>query len=149
MEGNASVYQVYAVSRITSEERAECSKGWGGGLRGGCGGEGISNSFRYRTIDPRIPTMPRRSTSGFNRPGRHRLHQARSTLTSSVNRVKGELLPTKNRLVGRTTALSCIWMTASRINLVVFWCGRFQRQHRGMLCNCLVGDLHYAHCVIS
>ena len=30
VEGNASVYQVYAVSRTTSEERAECSKGFGG-----------------------------------------------------------------------------------------------------------------------
>ena len=31
VEGNASVYQVYAVSRTTSEERTECSKGWGVG----------------------------------------------------------------------------------------------------------------------
>ena len=30
VEGNASVYQVYPVSRTTSEERAECSKGWEG-----------------------------------------------------------------------------------------------------------------------
>ena len=30
------------------------------------------------TIDPRVPIMPGRSTSGFHRPGRHCLHQARS-----------------------------------------------------------------------
>ena len=35
VEGNASVYQVYAVSRTTSEERAECSRGWMGGGEGG------------------------------------------------------------------------------------------------------------------
>ena len=28
------------------------------------------------TIDPRIPTMPGRSMSGFHRPGRHCLHQS-------------------------------------------------------------------------
>ena len=32
------------------------------------------------TIDPRISTMPGRSTSGFHGPGRHCLHQARSDL---------------------------------------------------------------------
>ena len=40
VEGNASVYQVYAVSRTTTEERTDCSKGWGGGW-----GSGIPNSF--------------------------------------------------------------------------------------------------------
>ena len=29
------------------------------------------------TLDPRIPTMPGRSTSGFRQPGTHCLHQAR------------------------------------------------------------------------
>ena len=41
MEGNASVYQVYPVSRITSEERAEFSRAWGPGFEEeGAGGEG-------------------------------------------------------------------------------------------------------------
>ena len=31
-----------------------------------------------KTIDPRMPRVPGRSTPGFHRPGRHRLHQARS-----------------------------------------------------------------------
>ena len=33
----------------------------------------IINGRSLMTIDPRIPTMPGRSTSGFHRPGRHRL----------------------------------------------------------------------------
>ena len=32
----------------------------------------------HRARDPRIPTIPRLSTSGFHRPGRHRVHQALS-----------------------------------------------------------------------
>ena len=47
------------------------------------------------TIDPRIPTMPGRSTSGFHQPGRHCLHQARSALRYSASRMKGELHPSK------------------------------------------------------
>ena len=35
MKGNASVYQVYPVSRITSEERAEVLRAWGPGWGGG------------------------------------------------------------------------------------------------------------------
>ena len=34
-------------------------------------------------VDPRIPTMPRRNTSGFQ-PGRHCLHQARSAVRCSA-----------------------------------------------------------------
>ena len=30
VEENVSVYQVYPVSRTTSEDKSECSKGWGG-----------------------------------------------------------------------------------------------------------------------
>ena len=51
-------------------------------------------------IDPRIPTMPGRSMSGFPRPGRHCLHQARSAVRCSASRMKGELHPTKSRLRG-------------------------------------------------
>ena len=45
--------------------------GRGGGLGGG---RRIFNSFMpvlLRTKDPRFPTWPGRSTSGFHRPGRH------------------------------------------------------------------------------
>ena len=48
------------------------------------------------TIDPSIFTLPVRSTSGFNAPGRHCLHQARSAVRCWASRMKGELHPTKN-----------------------------------------------------
>ena len=60
------------------------------------------------TIDPRIPTMPGRSASGFHRPGRHRVHQARSAVRGSADRMKGELLPTKIYFVKRTSARGLI-----------------------------------------
>ena len=53
--------------------------------------------LRSITIDPRIPTVPGRSTSGFHRPGRHCWHQARSPVRRLASRTKGELHPTKNR----------------------------------------------------
>ena len=51
-------------------------------------------------IYPCLFTMPRRSTSGFDGPGRHRVHQARSAARCSASRMKGELHSTKNRLLG-------------------------------------------------
>ena len=47
------------------------------------------------TVDPRIPTMPGRSTLGFHQTGRHCLHQARSAVRCSASRMKGELHPSK------------------------------------------------------
>ena len=44
----------------------------------------------HMTIDPRIPTVPARSMSGFHRPGRHRLHQVRSAVRFPASRLKGE-----------------------------------------------------------
>ena len=59
------------------------------------------------TIDTCIPTTSGRSTSDFYRPGRHCLHRARSVVRWPASCI---LHPTKNRLpVGRT----CIWRTAS------------------------------------
>ena len=46
--------------------------GWKGGVEGG-GVLIIMHGRSRMTIDPRIPTMPGRSTSGFRRPGRHLL----------------------------------------------------------------------------
>ena len=56
------------------------------------------------TINPRIPIMPGRSTSGFHRPRRHCLHQARSPVRCAASRSKGEL-----RLLVWWT---CMWTTA-------------------------------------
>ena len=66
----------------------------------GGGGEGVLNlcmSVRRMTIDPRVSTVPERSTSGFHQPGRHCLHQARSAVRFSTSRMKGELHPSRNR----------------------------------------------------
>ena len=40
MEGNASVYQVYPVSRIAGEGRAEFLRAWGDGIEQEGAGEG-------------------------------------------------------------------------------------------------------------
>ena len=64
-------------------------------------GEGGRTQFVHgrsrMTIDPRIPTMPGRSMSGFHQLGRHYLHQARCDVRCSASRMKGELHPSKNR----------------------------------------------------
>ena len=66
------------------------SMSWGGGTQ-------FVHGRSRMTIDPRIPTMPGRSTSGFHQPGTHRLHQARSAVRCSASRMKGELHPSNNR----------------------------------------------------
>ena len=60
----------------------------GGDARDARGGEGGGCTYfvhgRSRmTIDPRIPTMPGRSTSGFHYPGRHCLHQGHEVFGES------------------------------------------------------------------
>ena len=67
--------------------------GWAGGR---C--TQLVHSRSRMTIDPPIPTMPGRSTSGFHQPGRHCLHQARGAVRCSASRMKGGLHPSKNRL---------------------------------------------------
>ena len=53
------------------------SGGRGWRARGGWGVLMSCMAVVVMTIDPRIPTMPGRSTSGFHRSGRHFQHQAR------------------------------------------------------------------------
>ena len=65
-----------------------------GGGRGG--GTQFVHGRSRMTIDPSIPTMPGRSTSGFYPRGRHCLNQARSAVTCSASCMKGELHPCKN-----------------------------------------------------
>ena len=52
LEGNASVYQVYPVSRITREGRAEILRAWGPGfeLEGAGGGKGGGNLICARKL---------------------------------------------------------------------------------------------------
>ena len=72
------------------------------GLREGGGGGGVLDRRNVldlmlgrsrMTIDPRIPTMPGRSASGFHRPGRHLLAPsfAKRKVRCSASRLKGEL----------------------------------------------------------
>ena len=65
--------------------------GWEGG---GC--TQFVHGRSLMTINPRIPTMPGRSASGFHQPARHCLHQARSAVRCSATRMMGELHPSKN-----------------------------------------------------
>ena len=68
------------------------------------------------TIDPHIPTMPARSTAGFHRPGRHRVHHARSAVMCSASRVEGELHPSNvgmTRVRAGMPHLTCTWYMRS------------------------------------
>ena len=60
----------------------------------------ITHGRSRMTIDPRISTIPGRSSPGFHRPGRHCLHQVRSTVRCPASRMKGGMYLTKNRLRG-------------------------------------------------
>ena len=61
--------------------------------------------FRFfMTIDPLVPTISGRSMPGFHQPGRHCLHQARSSVRCSASCRKGELLPAKYHLVRQNSA---------------------------------------------
>ena len=64
------------------------------------GGGGECTHFMHsrslKTVDSRIPTMPGRRSSGFHRPGRHRVHQ--SAVRCLARRMKGELHPTRNHV---------------------------------------------------
>ena len=82
------------------------SKMDGGDLRGGGSTHLLQRGGRCTqfvhgrnrmAIDPRIPTMPKRNTSGVHQPGRHCLHQVRSAVRCSASRMKGELHLSKNR----------------------------------------------------
>ena len=70
--------------------------------------------------------MPERGTSGFHRPGRHCLHQVRSPVRCSASRIKGELHPTKNRLLGGLA----YGRHLRRVD-TFFGCGHLQRRQWG------------------
>ena len=68
------------------------------------------------TIDPRIPTMPGRSTSVFHQLGIYCLHEARGAVMCPASRMKGELHHSKHRsydgLRHFVGLYSCLWITA-------------------------------------
>ena len=102
------------------------------------------------TIDPRIPTMPGRSTSGCHQLGRHCLHQARSAVRCSASRMEGELHPSKNRSQDglRHVVPTFLLMDDNANELLCFLVWPLQRQQWVLLCNFLVGALPYSHYVI-
>ena len=57
----------------------------------GLGGTHVMRGRSHMAVDPRTPTTPGRSTSGFHRPGRHCFQQSGSAVRSSASRMKGEL----------------------------------------------------------
>ena len=91
---------------VAHVDNRSCGGGGGGGdapITGGGGGVGgahFTHSRSCMTIDPRIPTVPGRSMSGFHRAGRHRVHQARSAVRCLASRMQGELHRAKNYLSG-------------------------------------------------
>ena len=119
--------------------------------KGGLGGctQFVHGGSRM-TIDPRIPTMPGRSTSGFHQPGRHFLHRARSAVRCSASRMKGELHPSKNRSLDGLGHLvpTFLLMGDSANELLCFLVSPLQRQHWLLLCDCIVGALPYSHNVM-
>ena len=86
-----SLFPLYCVETVAILIPFLFGRGGGGGMLK------IMHGHNGMTIDPRILEMPRRSTLGFRRPGRHCLHQARSAVRCWASRTKGELHPTKNR----------------------------------------------------
>ena len=107
---------------------------------GGKGG-GVTHAMHGRdglATEPRNPTLPGRSTSGFHRLGRQCFHQARSSVRRSVTRMKGELRPSKNRLCGGTLSTR-----VGRTGLIYFSVWPLPEKTRGVLCDCLVGTLPY------
>ena len=85
------------------------------------------------TIDPRIPTMPGRSRSGFHRPGRHCSRQARRAERCPASRTRGELHPTTVRSAfeadsGNFRVLFGNMNDSVEDNLFAFRCGHSQKQ---------------------
>ena len=87
------------------------------------------HSRSLKTIDPRIPTMPGRSTSGFHRPGRFRVHQARSAVRLSAS-VSCMLRITCEADFRTFCIRSCISGDSFEFVYLISWCGHFQRQQK-------------------
>ena len=118
---------------------------WSYGRPALCWGGGVYSFRAYHSrsakgIDPHIPAMPGRSTSGFQRPGRHCVHQARHTVRCSTSHMKGGLYYIKEPLVERTSA-PFAYLLARRVtaldSLFVFFVWR------GVTTECNCGGLQF------
>ena len=94
-------------------------------------------------IDPRILTLPGRSMSGFHRPGRHRLDQARNAVRCPASRMKGELHPTI-----RTACEADLHMDDSFNEFIDSPVWALPETAMGVLCTCLLGVPYQKHHVI-
>ena len=106
------------------------------------------DSHNLKTIDPLIPSTPGESTLGFRRPGRHRVHQARSAPRCLVSRTKGELhAPYQEPLVRRTSpppVYSLAYRMTASNKSIRFLVWPLPEASMGMLCSWLVDALPYA-----
>lgn len=67
-------------------------------------------------VNPRIPFILGRSTSGIYRQGRHCLHQSRSALSGSASFMYGKLTPSKSHVLdGLAYGLHYQWLTLVRV----------------------------------
>ena len=127
--GGGGTHLWHAFSYLTIDDASISRRSTGGG---GEGEPHFMHSCSHITIDPRILTMPGRSTSGFHRPGRHRVHLARSAVRCSARRMKSELHPHKNHLRGGLPRLVRTFLHVDdSFDFSFFWCGHFQRPRRG------------------
>ena len=125
---------------------------WGRRGDDGGGGPQLVHGRSRTTIYPCISTVrPGRSTSGFHQPGIHCLHQARSAVSCSASRMKGDLHPSKNRSHDglRYFVHPFLFMDDSTNELLSLLVWPLQRQQwLLLLCNGSVGALPYSHYVL-
>ena len=116
------------------------------GFKNGRGGEGrVLDAMRGRsrmTRDPRVPTMPGRSTSGFHRPGRHCLNQARgelsymkSTLFHNISTVCTVIFQPKSGYISGQSGITTPGVSKGSLGLHYIHifspsCTRYVLQHR-------------------
>ena len=105
----------------------------------------IMHGRSRKTIDPRIPTLPGRGTSGFHQPGRCCLHQARSAARCWASRMKHELHPAKNLFL----KADFLHKDDSVNDLIYYLVWPLAETAMALLCDCLVGALPYTHYVID
>ena len=118
-------------------------KEWGGG--GGQGTNGLHGRSRM-IIDPRIHTMPRRSTLGFHRLDRHGL------LAPSASEVRcwGSRMDGASCILRRTARgedFLAYWTTAWN-DSISFPVWPLPETATGVISNCVVGASPYTHYVI-
>ena len=147
-----------AIDRAPLSRPSRCGGTHFIGVKRGRGGIHFMHSRSRMTIrytPLHFPIVSGRSTSGFHRPGRYWLHQARSAVRCSASRMKGELHPAKNPLldVWNSAPCACFFFRIDdkpgMKSYFFFLVWSLSETTVGTLCNCLVGALPYTHHRIS